>query len=165
MTTFDVNRYLGMWYQIAAVPMPYSWGCVNSVANYSLNADGTIKVHNQCYDDNGKLFREAFGTAEITNQQYPFTMAALIVYFSRESMKESFGVDVEYKPEKANYLIHYTDYDTFSVIGSADESSVYILSRYPYISENSYNIILGDLESWGYDTSRIQVDKNRVVKL
>jgi lipocalin len=41
-----VERYLGTWYEVASVKLFFSIGLVGSTANYSLNADGTIKVVN-----------------------------------------------------------------------------------------------------------------------
>src|SRR4051812_32664432 len=43
----DLSRYLGKWYQIAALPQFFSFNAKCVTAEYSLNADGTIKVVNK----------------------------------------------------------------------------------------------------------------------
>ena len=40
----DINRYLGSWYEIALIPFFFEFGCTKTVATYSLNPDGSIRV-------------------------------------------------------------------------------------------------------------------------
>jgi len=40
----DLNRYLGMWYEIASYPSWFQKGCTASTAEYSLLSDGKIQV-------------------------------------------------------------------------------------------------------------------------
>ena len=44
----DLARYMGLWYEIARYPVSFQKGCVAVTAEYSLNADGTVKVRNAC---------------------------------------------------------------------------------------------------------------------
>jgi apolipoprotein D and lipocalin family protein len=46
----DINRYMGLWYEIARYPNSFQEGCVGSQATYSLRADGKVSVLNECYD-------------------------------------------------------------------------------------------------------------------
>ena len=39
----DLNRYLGMWYEIASYPSWFQKGCTGSTAEYSLLSDGKIQ--------------------------------------------------------------------------------------------------------------------------
>ena len=41
---FDKEKYLGKWYEIARLDFKYEKDLDNTTAEYSLNADGTIKV-------------------------------------------------------------------------------------------------------------------------
>jgi len=47
----DLNRYLGMWYEIASYPSWFQKGCTGSTAEYSLLSDGKIQVINRCHKD------------------------------------------------------------------------------------------------------------------
>lgn len=44
VTPFDINRYLGMWYEIARLPSRIEKNLNQLTEEYSLNPDGTLKV-------------------------------------------------------------------------------------------------------------------------
>ena len=41
---FDVNRYLGSWYEIARFDFRFERGLDNTIAQYSINEKGNVKV-------------------------------------------------------------------------------------------------------------------------
>ena len=45
----NLTRYLGIWYEQASIPARFSSDCLHSMANYTFNEDGSIKVINTCY--------------------------------------------------------------------------------------------------------------------
>ena len=49
MAAVDLNRYLGTWYQLAAVPQPFNLVCARDTrAAYSLYDNGDVRVRNTC---------------------------------------------------------------------------------------------------------------------
>jgi apolipoprotein D and lipocalin family protein len=62
----DLNRYMGVWYEIARYPNSFQEGCVGSKATYALRDDGKVSVLNECYDGSfsGKV-RSAKGKVSI----------------------------------------------------------------------------------------------------
>lgn len=50
VTGFDVNRYLGTWYEIARLDHSFERGLEQVTAEYSLREDGGIRVLNQGFD-------------------------------------------------------------------------------------------------------------------
>ncbi|WP_433714365.1 lipocalin family protein [Nocardia sp. CA-084685] len=45
----DLNRYLGTWYQLAAVPQFFNLNCARDThAEYALDPQGNVSVHNSC---------------------------------------------------------------------------------------------------------------------
>ncbi len=44
---FDLQRYLGTWYEIARFPRSFEKGLDNVTANYSMRPDGMVKVENR----------------------------------------------------------------------------------------------------------------------
>ena len=46
---FDLNRYLGKWYEIARLPNWFKKDLVNVTATYSLRDDGKVRVLNEGY--------------------------------------------------------------------------------------------------------------------
>lgn len=48
VTDLKLPRYLGTWYEIARLPMRHEpEGCTDVSANYSLQDDGNVRVHNR----------------------------------------------------------------------------------------------------------------------
>lgn len=57
---FDVERYMGKWYEIARLPLRFEKKMIYTTANYSLNQDGSVKVVNSGY----KVTEDEWKTAE-----------------------------------------------------------------------------------------------------
>lgn len=74
----EVDRYLGTWRQLAAIPQVFNVSCArDTTANYRLTERGDIAVHNSCVTWTGEL-NEIRGTATVNDPQ---TNAQLHVSF------------------------------------------------------------------------------------
>lgn len=74
----DLDRYLGTWNQLAAVPQLFNLDCARDTrADYALDPQGNIAVHNQCTTWSGGR-NEIRGTAVVND---PVTRAQLHVSF------------------------------------------------------------------------------------
>lgn len=60
---FELNRYLGHWYEIARLDHSFERGLSNVTATYSLRPDGGIEVINRGYDLEKQRWSEARGKA------------------------------------------------------------------------------------------------------
>lgn len=60
---FELNRYLGTWYEIARLDHSFERGMSNVTANYSLRDDGGVAVLNRGYEDAKSEWNEATGKA------------------------------------------------------------------------------------------------------
>jgi hypothetical protein len=59
----DIGRYMGRWYEIAALPNFFQRQCVrDTTADYRLRSDGTVAVTNRCRKEDGTV-DEAQGIA------------------------------------------------------------------------------------------------------
>ncbi len=47
IANFDLNRYLGKWYEIARLDFKHEKNLMQTTASYSLNEDGSVKVVNR----------------------------------------------------------------------------------------------------------------------
>ena len=56
---FDLDRYLGDWYEIARLDHSFERGLDNVRASYSLNPDGSVKVINSGFSEKKKKWEEA----------------------------------------------------------------------------------------------------------
>ena len=79
VSSVDLNRYLGKWYEIASIPAFFQKKCVkNTTAEYKKLDYGKIDVINSCTKKNGKV-EVANGIGRIVNTQ---TNAELKVSFA-----------------------------------------------------------------------------------
>lgn len=60
---FDVDRYLGRWYEIARLDHSFERGLESVTAEYSLDSDGSISVTNRGYSPELEKWKEASGKA------------------------------------------------------------------------------------------------------
>jgi lipocalin len=140
ITSFDLDRYLGRWYEIARYDHSFERGLVGSTAEYSLRDDGKLKVLNSGHLNTlDGPYKESIGKAKARKNGTP---GQLQVSF--------FGP-------------FYGDYDilelapdySYSVVGSSSPKYLWILSRTPQMSTTTKDKILRNLRQRGYDTSKL----------
>ncbi len=68
VTPFDLDRYLGKWYEIARFDYRFEKGLDHATAKYSRNADGSIKVVNKGRKSSGKKVK-AVGRAVLAGPE------------------------------------------------------------------------------------------------
>ena len=140
ITVFDLNRYLGKWYEVARYDHVFERGLVGTTAEYSLRDDGKIKVLNSGYLETlDGSYQESIGKAKPNSNGKP---GQLRVSF--------FG------PFYGNYYILdlAPDY-SYSVVGSSSPKYLWILSRTPHLSTEVQSKILNNLQKRGYDTTKL----------
>ena len=137
---FDLQKYLGTWYEIARFDHSFERGLVGTTATYSLRKDGKIKVLNQGYKNSldGKL-KTAIGKAKITSPETP------------RNLKVSFFLNF-YAPY--NILELDANYQ-YVLIGSNSSKYLWILSRTPQMDSTIYNMLIGKAKARGYDTRKL----------
>ncbi|GGY14612.1 lipocalin family protein [Paludibacterium paludis] len=75
---FQLQRYQGRWYEIARLDHRFERGLQAVSADYSRNADGSIRVLNRGFDASAARWREAVGKAWFNG---PADVASLRVSF------------------------------------------------------------------------------------
>ena len=135
VATLDLNRYLGEWYEIARFDHSFERGVEQAKANYTQNADGTIKVVNSGIKD-GKP-KTAIGKGKKTD-----TPGLLRVSF--------FGSFY------ADYRVMRIDKEyTRALVGSGSADYLWILSRSPELSATAKSELLSEAKRRGYDTGKL----------
>ncbi len=135
VAALDLSRYLGEWYEIARFDHSFERGVEQAKANYTQNADGTIKVVNSGIKD-GKQ-KTAIGKGKTTD-----TPGLLRVSF--------FG------PFYADYRVLLIDKDyTLALVGSGSADYLWLLSRTPELSETAKSELLAEAQRRGYDTNKL----------
>lgn len=140
ITTFDLDRYLGKWYEITRYDHSFERDLVGCEAEYTLRDDGKIKVLNS-----GHLktlsgpYKESTGKAILNKNGKPGQL--------RVSFFGPFYSDY-------NILELAPDY-SYSVVGSNSPKYLWILSRTPQLKPEVEQKIVKNLQKRGYDTSKL----------
>ncbi|MFP8894148.1 lipocalin family protein [Chryseobacterium cucumeris] len=135
---FDVNRYLGTWYEIARFDYRFEKDLDNAIAQYSLTEDGNVNVVNSGYNFKKDKWVSANGTAKFRGEK---NVAALKVSF--------FG------PFYAGYNVVALEEYKYALIAGKNLDYLWILSREKTIPENIKQKFISKAQEIGYDTSKL----------
>ena len=146
---FDIKKYMGTWYELMHYP---SWfqrnDNYNTMAQYSLNNNGTVSVHNSTIA-NGKPF-DSYGSANLIGPGL-FHVKFPIPEISKISNSPEFKINIPtteyFNPLIPNYAIDTLwtnaqgDY-IFAVVTDLNHNSLYVLSRFKHPCLKSYSDIM-----------------------
>jgi apolipoprotein D and lipocalin family protein len=136
----DLQRYTGVWYEIARLPNRFQKQCVRNVtATYTLRDDGRIDVMNRCVDEDGEL-TEAQGIARIADTTSRSKLEVSFVRFLGISL---FWGDY--------WIIGLAEDYRYAVIGSPSRAYAWILSRTPAMTAPDLARVHEILRNQGYD--------------
>lgn len=136
----DLRRYMGLWYEIASIPVSEQEGCVGTTAHYGLMEDGYIEVVNECRDAEDGELRRATGKAWIDDPEQP---AKLRVRF--------------FWPFRGDYWILELDPDyEWALVGTPDRQHAWILARTPAPPETLVNRLVERLRRDDYPVDRLR---------
>lgn len=150
VTSVDLARYAGTWYEIARLPMWFQRHCLDSKAIYTSRPDGTVGVHNECATDSGGV-DQIEGVATVVD---PTTNARLTVVF------DNFFARLFGPSREGNYWIIDLDsnYHT-SVVGTPDRRYLWILSRTPRLDDATYRRLVERARQLGFPVSDLILAK------
>ncbi len=152
--SLDAQRYTGEWRQIASLPQWFEAFCVSdTVANYSLNDDGTVRVSNRCVGPFGANITTR-GRARVLD---PVTNAQLQVTFV-----QALGGGWSYAGTEPNYVVIGLGeaYD-WAVVGDPQRTSAFVLSRTPALSSAQLGVVRGVLATNGFDPCKVRTTRQR----
>jgi apolipoprotein D and lipocalin family protein len=136
---FELNRYLGKWYEVARLDHSFERGLEAVTAEYSLREDGGIRVINSGRNIETQLDQEAEGRA----------------YFVEEPnighLKVSF-----FGPFFGSYVIFELDedYQTAFIAGNTT-NYLWLLARTPKVSQELIDEFIVRTDQLGFDTSQL----------
>jgi len=137
----DLQRYLGLWFEIGRLPLRYEDDAATDVtAEYTLNDDGTVKVDNRCLDEN-RVPTQAIGQA-VPDERHP---GRLEVTFLPEGLRWIPFTRAEYWVLKID-----SDYRN-ALVGTPDHKYLWLLSREPEIDMTLQAEYLAEAEAQGFD--------------
>lgn len=139
VTQFDLDSYLGKWYEIARFDYRFERGLKNVSAFYSRNGDGTIRVDNSGQKAETGKWVESVGKAKFVGDE---NTARLKVSF--------FG------PFYAGYnVIAIDDNYHHALVAGNDLDYLWLLSRRTVMPDDVLNDYLQKAAAIGYDTDKL----------
>ena len=136
---FELNRYLGKWYEIARLDHSFERGLEAVSAEYSLRDDGGIRVINSGYNTDTQANQEAEGRAYFVDQP---NLGYLKVSF--------FG------PFFGSYVIFELDENyQYAFIAGNTTNYLWLLARTPEVSQELINQFISRATQLGFDTTQL----------
>lgn len=134
---FQVDRYLGTWYEIARLDHRFERGLTHVTAKYLKQDNGDIVVVNRGYDAQGNKWREANGVAQFLG---PPDIASLKVTF--------------FWPFSGAYHVIALDRDgyNYAMVTSSSRSYLWILARRKHLDPAVLTDLLTKAKGWGFCT-------------
>lgn len=143
---FDINKYLGKWYEIARLDHSFERGLVKVTAEYSLRDDGGVKVINRGFSVAENRWKEAEGKAYFVKGQDEG-------YLKVSFFGPFYGSYVVFELDKENYQ--------YAFVSSNDTSYLWFLARSPNVNKELLDRFVKRSKALGFDTdSLIFVEQN-----
>jgi apolipoprotein D and lipocalin family protein len=146
VSSVDLKRYSGTWYEIARYPNKFQKDCAGNVkANYTLKDNGKIAVMNTCLENDGKI-KDAEGEARIKDKA---TNAKLEVRFAPGFLSFLPQVWGDY------WILDLAPDYSYAVVGDKKREYLWILSRTPQMDVKTYENVLAVVEQKGFVPNKL----------
>jgi apolipoprotein D and lipocalin family protein len=147
---FELDRYLGKWYEIARLDHSFERGLTNVNAQYSLRDDGGVKVINRGFSKQDNEWQQAEGKAYFVDRT------------DSGYLKVSF-----FGPFYGSYIIFELDEKDYqyAFVSGPDTSYLWLLAREPQVDKTVTELFVKRSQELGFDTSKlIYVEHDKAVK-
>ena len=137
---FNLERYLGKWYEIARLDHPFERGLTRVSAEYSLREDGGVRVLNRGFSAQENVWKQAEGKAYFVDGP---DLGYLKVSF--------FG------PFYGSYVVFELDHELYryALVCGPDKSYLWILARSPVLAPEIRDRLIAKAAALGFDTGRL----------
>lgn len=136
---FELDRYLGTWYEIARLDHRFERGLSNVTAQYSMREDGGVRVLNRGYRAEDGEWDQAEGKAYFVGD--PDVGRIKVSFFG---------------PFYGGYNVFELDEDyNYAMVAGPNRSYLWILARQPELPASTLDKLMAKAESAGYDASEL----------
>ena len=145
VSPFELDRYLGKWYEIARLDHSFERGLEQVTAEYGLREDGGVRVLNRGYSTKNGEWDEAEGKAFFVEDE------------NTGYLKVSF-----FGPFYGSYVIFELDQEDYSYafISGPNTSYLWLLSRTPTVDEAIMAKFRERAGALGFDLSELILVKH-----
>ena len=140
VTSFQIERYLGKWYEIARLDHRFERGLTQISAEYSMRPDGGLKVLNRGYSKEMQEWSEAEGRGY-------FVQSPNEAYLKVSFFGPFFGSYIVFELDTVNYQ--------YALISGPDKSYFWLLARTPTIDDNLKKKLIAKAAALGFDTKKL----------
>ena len=147
VTSFEINRYLGQWYEIARLDHSFERGMSDVSATYQLQDDGSVKVINRGYDTQRQEWKEAIGRALFIGD--PDTASLKVSFFG---------------PFYGGYHVIALDQESYrwALVAGPDRDYLWILARDRTLPTEVREKLVSQARTLGFATDQlIWVERQR----
>ena len=137
---FELERYLGRWYEIARLDHSFERGLERVTATYSLRDDGGVKVLNRGYNPAETEWGEAEGKAYYVGE--PDVGQLKVSFFG-----PFYGGYNIIALDKKNYR--------YALVAGPDRSYLWILARDPVLDQAVLDRLVETAKQMGFDTDQL----------
>lgn len=137
---FEIQKYLGRWYEIARLDHSFERGLECVTADYSLREDGGVKVVNRGFSITKNQWREAQGKAFFVNESNEG-------YLKVSFFGPFYGAYVVFDLDRENYQ--------YAFVTGPDKSYLWLLSRTPTVESTILAKFIGEAKKLGYETEKL----------
>jgi apolipoprotein D and lipocalin family protein len=140
VTGFELDRYLGTWYEIARLDHSFERGLSRVTAHYRKSPEGSVEVLNRGYDAASKLWKEAHGRAVVADD--PATGSLEVTFFW---------------PFAGGYHVFALDREAYqwAMIAGPSRGYLWILSRRPILDPGVRENLIDTARRAGFDTEAL----------
>jgi len=144
---FDLNKYLGKWYEIARLDHSFERGLDRVTAEYSLRDDGGVRLINRRLSIAENRWKEAEGKAY-------FVKARDEGYFKVSFFGPFYGSYVVFELDKEKYQ--------YAFVTSYNKSYLWLLSRTMTVNKELIDRFIKRSKDLGYDTGNLIFVKHKI---
>jgi len=140
VANFELNRYLGKWYEIARLDHSFERGLERITAEYSVRDDGGISVINRGYSIEDDEWKVAEGKAYFVGDE------------TKGYLKVSF-----FGPFYGSYVVFEIDQEgyEYAFVSGPNTSYLWLLSRTPQLQKEIIEKFKRISKELGFDTSKL----------
>lgn len=143
----DLERYQGLWYEIARLPNSFQDHCRGGVtAHYTLRDDGRVDVVNSCRTEDGR----ADSAAGVARRPDPSRSAAFEVRFAPSWLSWLPAVWGDYQ------IMALSEGYWWAMVGSPSRKYLWILAREPELDEDRIRALLVEAEREGFPVEEVR---------
>ena len=137
---FELNRYLGKWYEIARLDHSFERGLSRVTAEYSPREGGGLRVVNRGFSENKGEWEEAEGKAY-------FVESPDLGYLKVSFFGPFYGSYVVFGLDKEDYQ--------YAFVSGPDTSYLWLLARSPKVTDDILRRFIERAGELGFDTDAL----------